>query len=326
MKKIIIDTLGADNGSAPIIKGTLRAIKEHEDIGVIFVGNSENIASLCADSGIDEGRIETVHTDAYVLDTDLPTSVFKDADDKSMVMALKRLKSDDEVIGMITAGNTGAALVGSIFHLGLVEGLLAPALATAIPVKRDGYVCLVDCGANTDCNPENLRRFALMGNAFMQAYTGIEAPKVALMSVGRNRHKGNALIKEAYELIEKLPINFIGNIEGCDVVNSEADVIVADGFTGNIILKNTEAAGLAALAIVDELGAGLPCWQEVHDAIYNMFAFNDRGGAVFLGTNKTVVKMHGCANEYTAYACVNLLMKLENGNFSEKVAEALQNN
>ena len=146
------------------------------------------------------------------------------------------------------------------------------------------------------------------------------------MSVGRNRHKGNTLIKEAYDLIEKLPINFIGNIEGCDVVNSEADVIVADGFTGNIILKNTESAGLAALSIVDELAPDLPGWKEVHDAIYKMFAFNDRGGAVFLGTNKTVVKMHGCANEYTAYACVNLLMKLERGDFSKRVAEALLNN
>lgn len=323
MKRIIIDTLGADNGAVPIIKGSLKALKESPDVGVVFVGNSEIISELCNEADISAERLEIIHTDSFVSDTDLPTCVFKDADDKSMVMALKRLKCDDEIIGMISAGNTGALLVGSIFHLGLVKGLMAPALATALPVKKDGYVCLVDCGANTDCKAEDLRRFALMGNAFMQAYTGIESPKVALMSVGRNRHKGNALVKEAYELIEKLPINFMGNIEGCDIINSEADVIVTDGFTGNVILKNTEAAGLAALSIVDSLGSSFPGWKEIHDRIYRMFAFNDRGGAAFLGTKKTVVKMHGCANEDTAYACVNLVLTLEKGDFSQKIADSL---
>ena len=143
------------------------------------------------------------------------------------------------------------------------------------------------------------------------------------MSVGRNRHKGTNLVKEAYGLIEKLPLNFIGNIEGNDMVGSEADVIVTDGFTGNILLKNTEAAGMIAINAIDSLGTLSPELQKVRDELYDFFAFNDRGGAVFLGTRKAVVKMHGCANKDTAYACVNLAIKLEDRNFSSHVAASL---
>ena len=324
MKKIIVDTLGSDNGSAPIIKGSLRALKENPDVSLIFIGNSDDINDLVEKNNAEAERIEIIHTDKFVPDNALPTCVFRGSDDTSMVMALEYLKNTDDVAGMISAGNTGALLVGTICRLGLVEGLMSPALATALPCKKDGLVCLVDCGANTDCTPEDLKRYAVMGNAFMQSLMDIENPKVALMSVGHSSHKGNALVKEAYPIIESLPINFIGNIEGCDLINSEADVIVTDGFTGNILLKNTEAAGMAAIAIIDSMASDLPEYDNIKSALYRMFAFNDRGGATFLGTKKTVVKMHGCANEETAYACVNQIVNLENRNFSKKICEALK--
>ena len=325
MRRIIIDTLGSDNGSGPIVKGALRTLEEHPDIILTFVGEEGEIIEIIEKSNADASRTEIIHTDKFVPDSALPTCVFRDADDTSMVMSLEQLKNTEDAMGMLSAGNTGALLVGSICRLGLAEGLMSPALATALPCRKEGLVCLVDCGANTDCTPEDLRRYAVMGNAFMQSLMDIEKPKVALMSVGRSAHKGNALVKEAYPLIESLPINFIGNIEGTDMVNSEADVIVTDGFTGNVLLKNTEAAGMAAIEILDSMASGLPGYDKVREAIYEKFAFNDRGGATFLGTRKTVVKMHGCANEYTAYACVNLLINLENKNFSKKVSEALKN-
>ena len=323
MKKIIVDTLGADNGSTPILSGALRALKENSDIFLTFIGNSTDIADAVEKANADTSRIEIIHTDKFVPDSALPTCVFRGNDDTSMVMSLEHLKNTDDAVGMISAGNTGALLVGTICRLGLVEGLLSPALATALPCKKDGLVCLVDCGANTDCTPEDLKRYAIMGNAFMQSLMNLENPKVALMSVGHSPHKGNTLVKEAYPLIKSLPINFIGNIEGCDMINSDADVIVTDGFTGNILLKNTEAAGMAAIAILDSMASDIPQYANIRQAMYQMFSCNDRGGATFLGTKKTVVKMHGCANEETAYACVNQVVQLENRNFSKKIYEAL---
>ena len=324
MQKIIVDTLGSDNGSTPIVKGSLRALKENPDISLVFVGNSSEIEPEIAKANVDKTRFEIIHTDKFVPDSALPTCVFRGSDDTSMVMSLEHLKNTDDVVGMISAGNTGALLVGTICRLGLAEGLMSPALATALPCKKDGLVCLVDCGANTDCTAQDLKHFAVMGSAFMQSLMNIENPKVALMSVGRSSHKGNALVKEAYPLIESLPINFMGNIEGCDLINSEADVIVTDGFTGNILLKNTEAAGMAAIAVLDSMASDLPEYDNIKYALHQMFAFNDRGGATFLGTKKTVVKMHGCANEETAYSCVNQVINLESRNFSKKVCEALK--
>ena len=324
MKKIIIDTLGADNGCAPIVSGALRSLAENPEISIVFVGVSSDIKKLIKENNADESRISVLHTEEFVPDDALPTSVFRGADNTSMVMALSHLKDNDNVIGMISAGNTGALLVGTIFRLGLVSGLLSPALATALPCKKDGKVCLVDCGANTDCTAEDLKKYAVMGNAFMQSLEGIENPKIALMSVGPSAHKGNALVKEAYPLISELPINFIGNIEGNNLVNSEADVIVTDGFTGNVLLKNTEAAGMAALEIIDSIGTDFPQYNEIKEKIYRTFAFNDQGGAVFLGAVKTVIKMHGCANADTAYSCVNQLLNLESRDFSKRVADAIK--
>ncbi len=324
MIKIIVDTLGSDNGSTPIINGALRALKENSNIFLTFIGIESDIEKIIKENNADSSRTEIIHTDKFVPDSALPTCVFRGSDDTSMVMSLEHLKNTDDAVAMISAGNTGALLVGTICRLGLVEGLLSPALATAIPCKKDSLVCLVDCGANTECTPQDLQRYAVMGNAFMQSLLNIESPKIALMSVGHSPHKGNTLVKEAYPLIESLNLNFMGNIEGCNLVNSEADVIVTDGFTGNILLKSTEAAGMAAISILDSMAADLPQYSNIRHTLHQMFAFNDRGGATFLGTKKTVVKMHGCANEETAYACINQIINLESRNFSKKVSEALK--
>ena len=315
--------MGSDFGFEPIVKGSLKALKEIDDISFVFVGNKDDINALVSKADVDTDRIEIIHTTEFVADDDLPTCIFRAGDDKSMAIALETLKKDDEIVGMISSGNTGALLVGTICRLGLTPGLKAPALATALPCKKDGLVCLVDCGANVECSPEDLKRFALMGNAFMQSLTGNENPKIALMSVGKTRHKGTALVKSAYELIEQLPINFIGNIEGNDMINSEADVIVTDGFTGNALLKNAEACGMAAISIVEENVSDPAIKELLKEKLHSFFAFNDLGGATFLGTKKTVVKMHGCANADTAYSCVSLVLELNKRNFSEKIAKSI---
>lgn len=323
MKKIIIDTLGADNGALPIVRGVLNAMNKNDGFSVVFVGDRAFIESVSDDFEELKSRIEFIHTESFVPDDALPTCVFKGCDDTSMVKSLVRLKEDDECVAMVSAGNTGALLVGTIFRLGLAKGLMSPALATALPCKKEGLVALLDCGANTECTPDDLKRYALMGNAYMKCLMGIENPRVALMSVGKTPHKGNALVKDAYPLIEALGLNFIGNIEGSDLVDSPADVIVTDGFTGNILLKNTESAGTFAIETARQILSESEQCQKLTEALYSKFAFNDLGGATFLGAKKTVVKMHGAANENTAKECVLQALNLEKRNLSQKIEECL---
>lgn len=329
MKKIIVDIYGADLGAKPVICGTLEAMENSTDFSVVFVGEEELIKNTASMYNVASDRIEILNTDKFVTDKDLPTCVFGGYDDTSMVMALEALKNDEDTIGMISAGNTGALLVGCVCRLGLVRGLKLPALSTAIPCSGKGLLCLVDCGANTDCKASDLLDYALMGDAFMKSMSGLESPRIALMSVGKEKHKGSPLSKEAYMLLEQQSFNFIGNIEGDDIVKDVADVIVCDGYSGNIILKNTEAAGKAALAVVENLASEYDREDDelilkIKEKLYNQFEFNKRGGATFLGTKKIVVKMHGCAEKETAFSCVNQVLKLYNGNFIDKIKEALK--
>ncbi len=324
MKKIIVDIYGADKGAGVIVQGALKALVDNEKLYVVFVGDRTLIENEANILNVPAGRYEIVNTDKFITNNDPPTLVFRGAEDSSMVKALDRLKSDDECVGMISAGNTGALLVGTICRLGLSGNLKAPCLATAIPCKEDGFVCLLDCGANTECTSDDLKRYAVMGNAFMQSYTKNPAPRVGLMSVGREKGKGNAFTKEVFEKLSGLDINFIGNLEGCDLVFSDADVVVTDGFTGNVLLKSTEKMGLSALKIIDSFPQDENT-KALREKIASHFDFNTRGGAIFLGAKKTVVKMHGCSNENTSYACLDLVLRLEEEQCAKRVADALNN-
>ncbi len=320
MKKIVVDIYGADKGEMVIIEGCRKALATNDKLFLVMVGDRKLIENSMSSEELE--RIEIIDTDKFVRGDAPPTCVFGGGDDYSMVMALTKLKNDDDCVGIVSAGNTGALMVGAICRLGLVPGLKCPALATVLPCKHSSHFCLVDCGANTECTPKDLQRFALMGDTFVKSYMNIKEPKIALMSVGREKSKGNSLIKDAYPLIEELPVNFIGNIEGNDFVDCEADVVVTDGFTGNVLLKNTEAAGLAALEIaknaLDEQN-----YKIIEEKIKEFFDFNSRGGAIFLGTKKTVVKMHGCADKKTVQSCIELAYKLHKSGLDNKISQAL---
>lgn len=327
MRKIVIDIYGADAGPIPVINGVAKALLEIDDFHALFVGDSDIITTTLAAYGIDSSRYSILHTDKSISATAAPTSVFGGNDDTSMVMAYEHLKENEDCIALLSPGNTGALLVGSICRLGLIKGLKFPALSSAIPSLNGRLVCLVDCGGNIDCQPKDLVNFARMGDIFMKCMCGIDSPRVGLLSVGREDHKGNALTKGAFELLKEQPLNFIGNIEGYDVVAGYADVIVSDGFTGNILLKCQEGVGKSAMGIVDSFKEtnpeSLELLSRISEQLFKLFDLNSQGGATFLGTKKTVVKMHGCANGETAYACIKQILKLENADFSKTLSDAL---
>jgi len=325
MEKIVIDIYGADNGAEPVLSGVAKALKCGVDFFPVLVGEESVIDSVMQENGIAKDAYNVINTDKYITNNDPPTAVFGGNDDASMVKAYSYLKENNDCTAMLSPGNTGALLIGSICRLGLVAGLKFPALASALPTLDNKLVCLVDCGANTDCTANDLVRFAKMGNAFSSSYCGIKEPKISLLSVGREKGKGNTLVKEAYELLEQSELNFIGNVEGSDLLIGYADVIVSDGFSGNIILKNAEAIGKAAMQIIERLGASEnpELTKRMTNALFKAFDFNSQGGATFLGPKKTVVKMHGSANEDTVVACIEQIIRLNKGNFAEKIANCL---
>lgn len=320
MQKIVIDIYGADDGIEPVIRGTAKAIKNGLPFKPVLVGEKSSIDAIMLEMGVSGECYEVINTNKYITNLDPPTCVFGGNDDTSMVMAYSYLKNEDECVAMLSPGNTGALLVGSICRLGLLPGLKFPALASALPCAKQGLVCLVDCGANTECSPNDLARFAKMGNAFSKSYCNIANPRIALLSVGREEGKGNNLTKAAFELIKELPVNFVGNVEGSDLVSGYADVIVCDGFSGNIILKNAEAIGKAAIEIVKQLSSDQEIYDKITKELFRRFDFNSQGGATFLGTKKTVVKMHGCANEDTTVSCIEQILRLVNGGFIENMS------
>ncbi len=324
--KIVVDIYGADEGAEVVVKGVARALSDGLDFFPVLVGEEGLVKALMQEAGISADRYEVVHTTEFVTQNDPPTVVFGGSEDYSMVKAYSRLKKDDECVALLSAGNTGALLVGSICRLGLVKGLKFPLLSSALPGSGDKLLILVDCGANVECTADDLARFAVMGNVFSKTYCGIEEPRIGLMSVGREEGKGNALIKEAYAKIAELPLNFVGNLEGSDIVSGYADVIVSDGFSGNLLLKCAEAVGKAAMDIAEKIGgeANREFADAVKAELFRRFDFNSQGAATFLGTKKTVVKMHGSANEDTVAASIKQIIRLENAEFSKAIAEAME--
>lgn len=323
MKKIVVDIYGADLGPEIVISGIADSIKQH-NIFPVLVGDSELVHRIMQQNGIDNAKYEVIHTTDYITNNEPAACIFGGRDESSLALAYKRLKQDDECVALLSAGNTGAMLVGSICRLGLLNSIKFPALCSALPCANENLVCLVDCGAVIDCTENDLVRFAKMGNVFSRCYCSVESPRIGIMSVGREASKGSALTLKAYKLLSELDLNFVGNLEGSDVVSGFADVIVTDGFSGNILLKNTEAVGKKAAEIVEKFGIeNRELIDKIKQELMLAFDFNSRGAATFLGTKKTVVKMHGCANEETVVASVEQIMRLINANFAEQMASAL---
>jgi len=310
-KKIIVDICGADEAPQVIVRGAVSALKEQNEYDLAIVGPQGIIekAFEAEDEAVRE-RVEIVPADKTVTNHDNPIDMIKGQDGTSMVAALSTLKERDDIAGMVCAGSTGSLMVGSIFRLGLFKGLKQPALSSALFNINGRYFCLVDCGANVNPAVKDIKDYARMGSAFMEAMNGVEAPRVGLVNVGREKGKGNDLAKKAYEMLEAdESINFIGNIEGSDILMDIADVIVCDGFTGNVILKTLEAAGMAAANM-----AGRP------ENVVKFFDYNNLGGATFLGTKKIIVKAHGAASADTICSCIMQAIALDRGGFTEKMA------
>ncbi|HIW03055.1 MAG TPA: phosphate acyltransferase PlsX [Candidatus Protoclostridium stercorigallinarum] len=326
--KVYIDVMGGDR-PAEIIQGAVSAAKEHADITIVLAGSRELISDALSGAGIPD-NIETEYTSEVITNDDSPTMAIKTKKDSSLVRVFDMLAKDDEALGVISAGSTGAVLTGATLLIGRMEGIYRPTLISHLPTMDGGSVCITDCGANMDSHPEWLVQFAVMGSAYMRAMTGKEEPRVALLNVGTEDHKGNTLLRETYPLLKSSDLNFVGNMEARDTLTGKYDVVVCDGYDGNVLLKGSEGAAKMVMkalknAIMSSLSAkiGYLFMKKAFSELRRDMDYNNYGGGVFLGTKKPVIKAHGSSNAAAIKQCVNQLISIRRGNVYDVIRKGI---
>lgn len=331
MLKIVVDAMGGDNAPAEIVKGAVLALKERKDFSVILTGDENLIRIELEKYKYDASRVEIVHCTEVITNDDVPTSAVRSKRDSSLVVGLKLLKEREDVGGFVSAGSTGAVLTGGIMFVGRIKGVLRPALCPGIPNVRGTRTLLCDCGANAECKPAYLAQFGVMASAYARAAFGVENPRVGLLTNGAEEHKGDPLHQEAHQLLKQTKgVNFIGNIEGRDIMYGDADVAVSDGFSGNIALKSIEGCGKTVSAILNKefrasLGSKLSylCAKKQIGKLKNMLDYARLGGSVFLGLKKVVIKSHGSSKAKSITPSVVQAVDAYRGNLIGNISEAL---
>lgn len=304
---IVIDGMGGDNAPKAIVEGCIQALSEFADLNIILTGKEIEIKKYLGN--FKDKRLQIVNCTEVIENTEVPTVAIKQKTNSSLVVAFDVLK-EKKADALISAGSTGAILIGGFLKIGRIKGISRPALAPIMPTKEGNGVLLIDCGANVDTKPANLLDFAIMGSCYMKIF-GIEKPRVALLSVGDEEGKGNELTKEAYNLLSNCPeINFIGNREARDLLSGNIDVMVSDGFSGNVALKASEGAvSLAMSEIKTAFGgflgkcAGLLIAKKLKK-IKTKLDYNKYGGSMFLGCKEIVIKSHGSSKPETVYMAI----------------------
>jgi len=329
--KILIDAFGGDNAPKEVVAGTVNAVNEKEGFTAVLVGIEQAIKDELKNYSYPEGRIEILNAEEVITCEEEPVLAVKRKPNSSICVAFKALKENEDMNAFVSAGSTGAVLVGATLKLGRIKGVNRPALCPVMPTfKDDKIVFLLDSGANADCKPINLCQFALMGSAFAEA-SGIENPRVVLLSNGTEDEKGNALNHEVFPILKNMKtINFCGNTEARDLISGEYDVIVADGFSGNVALKSMEGAlkGMLKLlkgAIYSSLSGkiGGMFLKKKITALKDKLDYSKHGGALFLGVQKPVVKAHGSSKRDSIKACIYQAIHAAENNVSNKITEKL---
>lgn len=327
--RVVVDAMGGDHAPEEIVKGAVQAVSSRKDIHVILTGKKETIEQELQKYQYPSDQIEVVHTSMVIETAEPPVTAIRTKKDSSIVVGLGMVRRG-EADAFVSAGSSGAVLVGGQGIVGRIKGIERPALAPLIPTK-DGVALLIDCGANVDARSSHLVQFAKMGSIYMEHVLGIPRPRVGIVNIGAEEEKGNALVKETFPLLKQCDdINFIGSVEARDIPAGVCDVIVCEAFVGNVILKLYEGVGATLIqkikgsmmgSIRTKLGALLikPALKKT----LKTFDASEYGGAPLLGLKGLVVKTHGSSKaievEHSIYQCVQFKQQ----NISEKIAEVI---
>lgn len=335
--KILLDAMGGDNAPDATIRGAVAAINEVE-AEVILIGQEAVITSKVKEfygKSLEEisPRLKVHNATEIIVMEDKPTDAIKNKKDSSMVVGFNMLKNGEGDV-FISAGNSGALLTGATLLVGRIRGIDRPAIAGILPAYHSRLV-LMDCGANTNCKPLNLLQFAQMSSIYMKNTLGFKEPRIGLLNIGTEETKGNELVRNSYQLLKKyskdLNINFIGNVEGREAFLGDVDVVVADGFTGNIFLKSVEGLGKFVKKSMKE-SFGKNIWSKIAAVpslgsikrFSKMMDYKEYGGALFLGVQKPVVKAHGSSDEKLFKFTIKQAEQFVNNHAVEKLTEVYE--
>lgn len=315
-RKILIDAFGSDNPNV-FIDGIAKALREIEGVRFVVTGNKEYIENRLIGEDFDRNRLEIIHAEQVITNDDLPVEAIRKKRNSSLCVGLEALKTRDDIDCMISAGNTGAVIAGVVLLLGRASSQDRPTLLTLLPNDKGGVTCLADCGANVDCKPHHLLQFGEYASDYCKKVLAIENPKVGLLSVGTEDKKGNEITKAAFSLLKASDLNFVGNMESKTALSGDVDVIVADGFWGNVLLKAIEgttksvAERLYGLLKKHSKNDSDMCF--VNNAMSELMSILDtssQGGAILMGAKKPIVKAHGLATENTVLNTVKQAIKI----------------
>lgn len=329
--KVLVDCHGADAGVTVAVEGALLALGQRKSLKVVLCGKTEEIEKVLAGKTYDKERLTVVAAGEPITNDDSPALAIRRKKDSSMVLGLRALAAG-EADAMVSAGNTGSLLVGTQVIVKLTEGVTRATLASVVPTVKGTHTIIADSGANVDCRPDMLKEFAVMGDVYMRNIFGIDRPAVGLLSNGAEEEKGTAAIKEAHTLLKESGLNFVGNVEARDVLTGAVDVLVADGFAGNVAIKACEGMGKSMFALIKEgiMNGGLKAkigfllLKGVFRDVKRRVSSDEVGGGIFLGANKIVIKTHGASSAVSFEKSILNADTLAEKNVVGQIAEGLK--
>jgi len=327
MIKIIVDCFGGDHCPQAPVEGALKALATYPDLYILLTGDESVLQKELEGKTYDKNRLEIVHAPEVIGCDEKPTDVVRLKRNSSMMKGIILLRDRDDIAALVSTGSTGALVTGALVRLGRIPGVIRPAFCPLLPTMDGGIVGVCDSGANVEVTAAHLRQFAIMASLYLENVYGVSKPRVALLNVGKEAEKGDVIRQEAYQLLQETPsVNFVGNMESRDLLSGTYDVVVADGFSGNVLVKTTEGTALELLKklkkeifskTIYKLGALL--MKQMFADMKEFMNYQNYGGSVLLGTSKVVVKGHGSSKAVAVEKCIEQAYRMELSRLSEKI-------
>ena len=331
MVKIILDCFGGDHSPEAPVEGGLLALSRFPDLQLILTGDEARIRACLEGRSYDAARLEIVHAPQVIGCDERPTDAVRLKRDSSMMKGLMMLRDRDDIAGLVSTGSTGALVTGALVRIGRLKGVIRPAFCPLLPTMAGGIVGICDSGANVEVDAAMLRQFAIMASLYLENVYGVPQPRTALLNVGKEAEKGDAVRQEAYRLLQETDeLNFVGNMESRDLLGGSYDVVVCDGVSGNVLVKTTEGTALELLKklkkdifsrFIYKLGALL--MKRMFAEEKEFMNYHNYGGSVLLGTSKVVVKGHGSSKAEAVAKCIEQAYKMETGGLGPKIEAVL---
>ncbi len=331
MIKILLDCFGGDHCPEAPVEAAMNALAKNPDLYLILTGDEKVLRKQLEGRSYPQDRLEIVHAPEVIGCDEKPTDVVRLKRNSSMMKAIILLRDRDDIAGMVSTGSTGALVTGALVRLGRIPGVIRPAFCPILPTMDGGLVGICDSGANMTVTPAHLRQFAIMASLYMANVYGIKRPRTALLNVGKEAEKGDEIRQEAYKsLKETACVNFVGNMESRDFLSGNYDVVVADGFSGNVLVKTTEGTALELLKKIKKDIYSRTLYKLGALLMKRMFAqekeflnYQNYGGSVLLGTSKVVVKGHGSSKAVSVEKCIEQAYRMETSGLAAQIEKEI---